>query len=97
MEPIDRAPIMGALTSSEGQAAIKAMTGAEAYNYFLSLFCSAPTIDAIRAAGGCRCGECKWYEANGICGWTSTASTKNLRDEDDFCSDGEPREVQDDG
>ena len=53
---------------------------------------NAPTIDPIHAAGGCRCRECRWYEANGVCGWTSSDTTKNLRDEDDFCSDGEPRE-----
>lgn len=46
MEPIDRVFIMKALTSSEGQAAIKAMTGTDAYAYFLALVCSAPTIAA---------------------------------------------------
>lgn len=52
---------------------------------------NAPNIDPIKAAGGCYCQECKWYEDNGVCGWTSTNSTKNLRDADDFCSDGEPK------
>lgn len=100
MEPIDRAAIMGALTSSEGQAAIKAMTGEEAYNYFLFLLCSTPTIDPIRAAGGCRRGECKyWADTDddghglGVCenspGWNCHRN--------DFCSYGEPREVQEDG
>lgn len=56
MELIDRAVIMGALTSSEGQATIKAMTGAEAYNYFLSLLCSVPTIDAAPVVHG------RWVE-----------------------------------
>lgn len=66
MEPIDRAAIMGALTSSEGQAAIRAMTGAEAYNFLLSLLCSVPTIDASPAVHGrwvkVNDDTCWWYE-----------------------------------
>lgn len=94
MELIDRVFIMKELTSSEGQAAIKAMTGAEAYNHFLTLACSAPAIDPIRAAGGCRCGECKHWESiegsNDYCARHETFCSK-------FCGDGEPMEARDDG
>ena len=41
---IERAPIMGALTSSKAQAAIRAMTGEEAYAYFLGLINAAPAV-----------------------------------------------------
>lgn len=67
MEPIDRVFIMKALTSSEGQAAIKAMTGPDAYAYFLALVCSAPTIAAAPVVHGkwispytldCHCSVC---------------------------------------
>lgn len=104
MEPIDRVFIMKALTSSEGQAAIKAMTGPDAYAYFLALVCSAPAVDPIRAAGGCRCGECRHgrksadaLEFDGVtplceCGYMTLPHRWY-----EHCSWGEPREAQEDG
>lgn len=44
-EYIERASIVGALTSSDAQAKIRAMTGEEAYAYFLRLVNTAPTAD----------------------------------------------------
>lgn len=43
---------MGALTSSEAQAAIRAMTGEEAYAYFLGLVNSAPAADVTPVIRG---------------------------------------------
>lgn len=55
---------------------------------------SMPTIDPIRAAGGCRCGECKYRESiegsNDYCALHETFCSK-------FCGDGKAREAQDDG
>lgn len=63
----------------------------------LMIIQTAPTIDPVHAAGGCYCRECKWYDSDtGVCWWTSTSTVKNLRDEDNFCSDGEAREAKDD-
>lgn len=36
-EYIERAPLVGTLTSSDAQATIRAMTGEEAYAYFLRI------------------------------------------------------------
>lgn len=44
-EYIERAPLVGALTSSDAQATIRAMTGEEAYAYFLRLVNTATTAD----------------------------------------------------
>ena len=72
---IERAPLMGALTSSEAQAAIRAMTGDEAYAYFLGLVNSAPAVRITEvqhelhsfwecyetsAYGGCKDGAVRW-------------------------------------
>ena len=62
-----------------------------------SMIHSAPTIDPVKAAGGCYCGECKWYEANGICRLTSSETTVNLREKNDSCNYGEAREAQNEG
>ena len=55
-----------------------------------------PTIDPIKAAGGCRCGECKHYDPDIGVKCTSLYGLTEP-DEDDFCSYGEPREAPDDG
>ena len=71
-----------------------------------------PTIDPIKAAGGCYCRECRSYvDAYGsgrmMCmrpirteDYSETGCMFPLEidtKEDDFCSYGEPREAQDDG
>ena len=60
---IERAPLMGALTSSEAQAAIRAMTGDEAYAYFLGL--------DQRSPGGEDNGGAAWIGRRwkSCCGW----------------------------
>lgn len=62
---------------------------------------SAPTIDPIRAAGGCRCGECKHLVDCAKCytpfGARLPSQECIIVDSDDFCSYGEPREAQGDG
>ena len=52
---------------------------------------AAPTIDAVPVV---RCGECKWRDTLG-CLYVRAKSAK--RDDDDYCSDGERREVDGDG
>lgn len=49
---IERAPIMGALTSSATQAAIRAMSGEEVYIYFLGLVNAAPAADVAPVIRG---------------------------------------------
>lgn len=51
-----------------------------------------PTIDPIRAAGGCRCGECQHHGAV-----DGPMRQCDITDDNDFCSYGEPREAQDNG
>ena len=51
-EYIERASIVGALTSSDAQATIRAMTGEEAYVYFLRLVNTAPTADVAPVRHG---------------------------------------------
>lgn len=48
-ECIDRAALMGELTSSATQLAMRDMTGAEAYTEFLRLVNSAPAADMVDA------------------------------------------------
>lgn len=51
---------------------------------------SAPTIDAVPVV---RCGECKWRDTPG-CLYVRAKAAK--RDDNDYCSDGERREVDGD-
>lgn len=63
-------------------------------NKNLSLYAESCVIHAIAvdAVPVVRCRDCKWYEDNGVCEWTSSYPIKNFRDEDDFCSDGERKD-----
>lgn len=64
------------------------------YKYVpLKVIDAAPTIDPIRAAGGCRCGECKHHKPIDYCGLHRTSGWLSDR----HCSYGEAREAQDDG
>lgn len=57
----------------------------------IALLEAVPTIDPIRAAGGCRCGDCAAYEGH-IC-----KNTGFYKSETGWCNDGVSREAQDDG
>ena len=63
---IERAPIMGALTSSEAQAAIRAMTGEEVYAYFLRLINSAQAADVAPVRHG-RWEQGDMYDYGDVC------------------------------
>lgn len=63
---------------------------------------SAPAIDPIRAAGGCRCGECKHYnefrtkrkkQIMRLCCRMGKYDMEYPVKPDDFCSYGEPKEI----
>lgn len=60
------------------------------YRYFQIAgdIAEAPTVDPIRAAGGCYCRECEYYLPDHICGWNSSDGWLP----DDFCSYGRRRE-----
>lgn len=51
-EYIERASLVGALINSNAQAMIRAMTGEEAYSYFLRLVNTAPTADVAPVRRG---------------------------------------------
>lgn len=57
----------------------------------------APTIDPIKAAGGCYCRECKHWcvSTDKTMTWCSILSDKETV-EHDWCRWSEPREAQDD-
>lgn len=54
-----------------------------------------PTIDPIKAAGGCYCRECKYWDDDGRCDPPENGLTREYTRPTDFCSYGEPREEQD--
>lgn len=60
-----------------------------------------PTIDPIRAAGGCRCGECRHsaYDAERNKRWCNRdLGCREIKaDGSGFCDLGVPREAQGDG
>lgn len=51
-EYIERALLVGALTNGDAQATIRAMTGEEAYSYFLRLVNTFPTADVAPVRRG---------------------------------------------
>ena len=55
-----------------------------------------PTIDPIKAAGGCYCRECMHRNEHGHCAHPRHEILPTTYP-NDFCSYGEPREAQDDG
>lgn len=55
---IDRAALMGKLTSAETQQKLKQASGAEAYNEFLFLVNDAPAADVAPVV---RCEDCKYH------------------------------------
>lgn len=57
----------------------------------------APTIDPIRAAGGCYCRECRYWDEDGRCEPPANGLIREYTKPTDFCSYGKPREAQDDG
>lgn len=70
---------------------------------------SRPTIDPIKAAGGCRCGECKFAAQDGAyqypgqsdthvncTRYLTSAHSVLIKPKDGFCDNGKPREAQDD-
>lgn len=66
-EYIDRAYLMGKITSSEIQSELKRMDGGEAYNRVLDIVNSAPSVDAVPVVhahivvnwlGDCHCSNC---------------------------------------
>ena len=60
-----------------------------------------PTIDPLRAAGGCYCRECRFGRRPNSPdmqdGYVYCQQQSKYKELEDFCSDGEPREAQDDG
>lgn len=58
---------------------------------------AAPIIDPIHAVGGCRCGECRYWDDDGKCEPPENGLIREYTKPTDFCSYGEPREAQDDG
>ena len=83
MELIDRADLMGKLTSAEMQQELRGMTGAEVYARCLEMVNSAPN-------GVVRCAECKKCSHDTLFGtrWCNGHEVKP----DDFCSMGERSE-----
>ena len=61
------------------------------------------SVDPIKAAGGCYCRECSYYETRfpgyGYCYYWDheQGMSPNSVEDNDFCSYGEPGEAQDDG
>lgn len=60
-----------------------------------------PTIDAIHAAGGCYCRECRFGRRPNSPdmqdGYVYCQQQSKYKELEAFCSDGELREAQDDG
>lgn len=67
----------------------------------LALLEAVPTIDPIRAAGGCRCGECKSYGPGpfgyGCHTMFDGKAAVIPHNPEHFCGDGEPKEMKNDG
>lgn len=61
----------------------------------------APNVDPVKAAGGCRCGECRYSTFDAEYGkrWCNrcTDCREINADGSGFCDQGKLREVQDDG
>ena len=55
-EFVNRAELMGMLTATETQKAIREMDGSEAYGFFLNMVNNSPTADAVEVV---RCALCK--------------------------------------
>lgn len=53
------------------------------------LLSTSPTIDPIRAAGGCYCRECKHVVGSTPKGWYKCRLTDKEVEDDDWCSYGE--------
>ena len=92
----------------EREAAIAKVEPDEYYhsNEVKAMLEELPTIDPIKAAGGCYCRECKHFDTTGFApdpynptelqmGWC--AINRREKQACKWCSDGEPREAQDDG
>ena len=62
---------------------------------------NAPTIDPVHAAGGCYCRECRFGRKPRAedmqDGYVYCQEQSKYKELDDFCSGGEPNEVQEDG
>lgn len=55
-----------------------------------------PIIDPVRATGGCYCRECKDYNADDEWCTVDYPDIEGVhRNQNDFCSYGEPKEAQD--
>lgn len=55
-----------------------------------------PIIDPVHAAGGCYCRECKDYNADDEWCTVDYPDIEGVhRNQNDFCSYGEPKEAQD--
>lgn len=48
-------------------------------------------------AGGCRCGECMYWDGDGRCEPPENGLIREYTKPTDFCSYGKPREAQKDG
>lgn len=64
-------------------------------NDVLMIIQTSPTIDPIRAAGGCYCGECKQSRAEHGYLWCLRYDVQ--KQPNGFCDEGKTREAQDDG
>ena len=81
-EYIERASLMGALTSGTEQLAMREMTGAEAYAEFVRLVNFVPAADVVEVV---RCGECRHAEDSLVLWCTEHEQAVSRLD---FCSHG---------
>ena len=89
----------GELRIEYGPGGVVAAKTSVAHDIFCvckSLVEKAPTIDPIKAAGGCYCRECMHRNEHGHCAHPRHEILPTTYP-NDFCSYGEPREAQDDG
>ena len=74
---------------------------AAGWNGLLNIITAAPTIDAIKAAGGCYCRECCFGRKPNSAvmqeGYVYCQEQSKYMSADDFCSGAGLREAQDDG
>lgn len=94
-EYIERPALVGKLTSSKVQHAMREMDGSQAYSFFLTLVNKEPAADVVEVV---QCKDCKYirpevdahtHEAVGC--WCSLLCLGSIEDEH-FCSYGERRD-----
>ena len=91
-EYIERASLMGALTSGTEQLAMREMTGAEAYAEFVRLVNFVPAADVVEVV---RCKECRYYQDTKVNkkGFLICPASSMEIAEMDYCSYGQRKEA----